>query len=206
MKETTKKAKKSVPMSCVNKKSSAMKLNVEVDEMKLPSSLTELKYPESADFVEKGIDDTDLLGTCHIYPLCPFDQYTKTREAKISSSSFTIKDDDLPVARLPSHELIIPRAAEASSGSFGIDVEPPADQHQFDEPTKTRDAMWCRIPKLTLVFVLALLIAVPALYCKLSFYFIFLELLQFKSDGQPEKSTNEWQELKNRFPSFFVHI
>ena len=28
--------------------------------------------------------------------------------------------------------------------------------------------------------------------------------IHFKSDGQ-EISTIEWQELKNRFPSFFVH-
>ena len=28
--------------------------------------------------------------------------------------------------------------------------------------------------------------------------------VDFKSDGQ-EISTIEWQELKNRFPSFFVH-
>ena len=29
-------------------------------------------------------------------------------------------------------------------------------------------------------------------------------ILRFKSDGQ-EISTIEWQELKNRLPSFFVH-
>ena len=33
---------------------------------------------------------------------------------------------------------------------------------------------------------------------------IMLAVLRFKSDGQ-EVSTIEWQELKNRCPSFFVH-
>ena len=178
MKETIKKAKKSVPMSCDNKKTSAMKLSVDIDEIKLTSLSTELKHPQSAESVEKGIDDTDFY---HNYTPCPLDQYMKTREAKICSSSFAIEDVDLPVAQLPLDELKKPRAAKASSGSFGIDVEPLADQPPFDELTKTREGKRCRMRILPLVLVLALLIPacglVPVLYCKLFFYSIFLELL-----------------------------
>ena len=178
MKDTIKKAKKSVPMSCVNKKKSAMKPSVDIDEITLTSSLTELKHPQSAEFMEKGTDDAEFY---HIYAPCPLDQYMKTREAKICSSSFAIEDVDLPVTQLPLDELKKPRAAKASNGSFGIDVEPPADQPPFDELTKTREAKRCRMRILPLVPVLALLISacglVPVLYCKLSFHSIFLELL-----------------------------
>lgn len=129
MKETMKKAKKSVPTSCVNKKLLATKLSV--DGKEIPSSLTEFIYPESAQFVEKEMQhDSDLNGLTEMRP------------------------------------------AKASSGSFGIDVKPPADQPLFDELTKTRKAKRFRRRMLLFVLVLTLLIPacglVPVLYCKLS--------------------------------------
>ena len=167
MKETMKKAKKSVPTSCVNKKSLATKLSV--DGKEIPSSLTEFIYPESAQFVKKEMQhDTDF-SICHISSPCPLDQYTKTGEAKMCSSSFVTEDVERPLEGLTET-----RAVKASSGSFGIDVKPPADQPLFDELTKTRKAKRFRRRMLILVLVLALLIPacglVPVLYCKLSLH------------------------------------
>ena len=167
MKETMKKAKKSVPTSCVNKKLLATKLSV--DEKEIPSSLTEFIYPESAQFVEKEMQhDTDF-SICHISSPCPLDQYTKTGEAKMCSSSFVTEDVERPLDG-PTET----RAVKASSGSFGIDVEPPADQLLFDELTKTRKAKRFGI---RVVLVLAVLIpacgVAPVLYCKLSLHSSF---------------------------------
>ena len=168
MKETKKKAKKSVPMSCVNKKSSTTKLSVEVDEKDTPSSLTESIYPESAEFVEKEIHNTDF------FPPCPSDQYTKTREGKLRSCSFSIKNIEPPL-----HKPTNTRAASASGGSFGIDVKPHVDQPPFDELTKSREAQWYRRRKYLIVLVLALMsiASLPVLFCKLSFHSYFLRAL-----------------------------
>lgn len=168
MKETIKKAKKSVPTSCVNKKLLATKLSV--DGKEIPSSLTEFIYPESAQFVEKEMQhDTDF-SICHISSPCPLDQYTKTGEAKMCSSSLVTEDVERPLDGRP----IETRTAKASSGSFGIDVKPSADQPLFDELTKTRKAKRFRRRILPLVLVLALLIPacglVPVLHCKLSLH------------------------------------
>ena len=85
------------------------------------------------------------------------------------SSSFVTEDVERPLEGLTET-----RAAKASSGSFGIDVKPPADQPLFDELTKTRTAKRFRRRMLILVLVLALLIPacglVPVLYCKLSLH------------------------------------
>lgn len=74
----------------------------------------------------------------------------------------------------PLDGLIETRAAKASSGSFGIDVKPPADQPLFDELTKTGKAKRFRRRILPLVLVLTLLIPacglVPVLHCKLSLH------------------------------------
>lgn len=169
MKETKKKATKRVPMSCVNKKSSATKLSVEVDEKDTPSSLTELKYPESAEFVEKEIPDTDF------FPPCPSDQYTKTREGNLSSCSLSIENVQPPL-----HKLTKTRAASASGGSFGIDVKPHVDQPPFDELTKSRKAKQYRrrILLIGIGIVLALLSSglLLVLSSKLSFHSNFLGL------------------------------
>lgn len=167
MKETKKKAKKSVPMSCVNKKSSPTKLSVEVDEKDTPSSLTESIYPESAEFVEKEIHDTDFFSPC------PSDQYTKTRERKLSSCSFSIENVEPPL-----HKLTNTRAASASGGSFGKDVKPHVDQPPFDELTKSRETKWYRRGIYLIGLVLALMIigSFSLLFCKLSFHSYFVGL------------------------------